>query len=168
MKTKLTGFAETKPEAWTSGNFPRHENAGLFCISDRRNNCTRPQNEPAFRGGRCFSRRGNRASGCCVLFGTDTALAADTTVAAAAHTTFSLFPVSVYFTYCQCNSCCNDNQQQNIRYAHSPYPSPKSRPANRTRNAATHAIKHCHRTTPKAQRPPSSRLMDAIAATQGV
>ena len=34
--------------------------------------------------------------------------------------------------------------------------------------AATQATKHCHRTTPAAHFPPSSRLTEAIAATHGV
>ena len=37
-----------------------------------------------------------------------------------------------------------------------------------TRNAATHAIKHCQTTNPTAHFPPSSLFTEAIAATHGV
>lgn len=37
-----------------------------------------------------------------------------------------------------------------------------------TRNAASQATAHCHTTTPTAHLAPISRLMEAIAATQGV
>ena len=47
-------------------------------------------------------------------------------------------------------------------------PIPIARSISRTRNAVIHATKHCHKTTPAAHLPPSSRLMDAIAATHGV
>ena len=41
-------------------------------------------------------------------------------------------------------------------------------PMRRTINAMTQATKHCHTTTDTAQLPPSSRLIAATAATQGV
>ena len=45
---------------------------------------------------------------------------------------------------------------------------PKIAPTRRTRKAMIQAMTHCHRTTSPAHFPPSSRLIAATAATQGV
>ena len=60
----------------------------------------------------------------------------------------------------------NQRQQEDIHGVHHTTPSKIS--AARTISAANHASTHCQITTPVAQRAPSSRRMEAIAATQGV
>ena len=47
-------------------------------------------------------------------------------------------------------------------------PQPSARPSSRTSSAASQAMPHCQSTTPTAQPRPSSRRMEAMAATQGV
>ena len=49
-----------------------------------------------------------------------------------------------------------------------PQPSPRASPISRTSRAANQATAHCQNTTPRAQPRPSSRRMEATAATQGV
>ena len=60
----------------------------------------------------------------------------------------------------------NKGQNQNTRKVHPIIP--MASPSPRTKSAQTHAITHCPTTTPTAHFPPSSRRMEAMAATQGV
>lgn len=56
----------------------------------------------------------------------------------------------------------NDDDDKNIPEVH------RSDPIRLTRVAKSHAIAHCQKTTPRAHRRPSSRLIAATDATHGV
>lgn len=58
--------------------------------------------------------------------------------------------------------------QSRIPMAAPSQPQPSARPSSRSSRAASHAMPHCQSTTPTAQPRPSSRRMEAMAATQGV
>ena len=67
------------------------------------------------------------------------------------------------------SEAATDQEQEGdekIRYVHAPTPS--KRPTRRNSVAQTQATAHWPTTMAKAHLPPSSRLTEAIAATQGV
>ena len=89
------------------------------------------------------------------------------TCASAAAGLTGLF-ISVDLSNCQSQDHDQQDQKQHIYCIHTAHPIPSAIPIRWTRTAAIQAIEHWNRTTPNAQCLPSSRLIEAMAATHGV
>ena len=74
------------------------------------------------------------------------------------------YPLHSFF-YCSSAFQAGRNRTSRCRPGQA---SPSASPARRTTSAAAHATAHCQITTVPAHFPPSSRRIDATAATQGV